>query len=239
MSPPPPSPPEPPTAPPPPPSIIALIADDPDESEPALAFGDTLSLHFWPPTSTPNIPAGGGARPLLDRQTVDRMVSLTPPLSAATDYWAEWNSSTLLRITFGVVAAADAAKPPAIGGLVATCVPGNNIQSAAAPSAECSSASPALRGSWGYPLPPTSLSIVSFVALDADNAEEREVCLRKEGRRAVGVDGRAMQLVEFEVLGHVAVSLEGDRAIINAATHSKLRFECYAASARALALKSP
>ena len=99
------------------------------------------------------------------------MLSLSPPLSAATDYWAEWNSSTLLRITFGVVDVTDSRRPPAVGAFTATCRPGNAIQSAAAPSAECSSTSPALRGSFGYPLPPETISILSFVAYDADDAD--------------------------------------------------------------------
>ena len=119
------------------------------------------------------MPGGAGSDTLLDRQTLDSLLAFSPPLPSSTDYWGVWNTSSLLLITFGRdVAAPEVAASPAIGHFTATCRPGNDIQSAAAPSSECSSVSPPLRGAWGYPLPPETLSIQSFVALDADNADD-------------------------------------------------------------------
>ena len=143
------------------PSIVALIADDPDQSEEFFADFDTLSLHFWPPTTMP-----GGAEEQLDRDAVNDMLIFSSPI--AGDYWAHWNSTTLLVITFGVV---DPESAPLIGSFTVACRAGNDIRSGAAPAGECSSTSPPLRGSWGYTHPP-SVSITSFTASDPDDADE-------------------------------------------------------------------
>ena len=94
------------------------------------------------------------------------MLVFEPPIDG--DYWAHWNTSRHLRITFGIV---NAAAAPTAGVFTAACRPGNDIQAGAAPSAECSSVSPPLRGRWGYAYPPR-VAITSFVADDADDADD-------------------------------------------------------------------
>ena len=136
--------PPPPLAPPPPPSIVALVANDEDESEAAFSDYDTLRVYFWPPTSAPTELAGSDGR--LDRYAVDALLAFSSPVIG--DYWASWNSSTVLEITFGVVAPLSA---PSIGAFTVACRAGGNIISGAAPSVECSGTSPALVGRWGYP----------------------------------------------------------------------------------------
>ena len=84
------------------------------------------------------------------------------------DYWAEWNSTSLLIVTFGVV---DPNSAPVVGQFTVSCQPGNDIIAAASRSEECASTSPPLVGSWGYTAP-TLVSIRSFVADDPDDADE-------------------------------------------------------------------
>ena len=161
----PPSTPPPPSAPPPAPSIVALVAADDDESEAAFADFDTLRVYFWPPTSAPTGLAGPDGR--LDRRAVDALLIFSSTLLG--DYWATWNSSTVLEITFGVV---DPASAPTPGAFTVRCRAGNRITSAAAPSAECSSISPQLEGRWGYAVRPSPLRLTSFVAFDPDDGDE-------------------------------------------------------------------
>ena len=161
----PPTTPPPPSAPPPAPSIVALVAADDDESEAAFADYDTLRVYFWPPTSAPTGLAGPDGR--MDRRAVDALLIFSSALLG--DYWATWNSSTVLEITFGVV---DPASAPMPGTFTVRCRAGNGITSAAAPSAECSSISPHLEGRWGYGVRPSPLRLTSFVAFDPDDGDE-------------------------------------------------------------------
>ena len=144
---------------------MALVAADDDESEAAFADFDTLRVYFWPPTSAPTGLAGPDGR--LDRRAVDALLIFSSTLLG--DYWATWNSSTVLEITFGVV---DPASAPTPGAFTVRCRAGNRITSAAAPSAECSSISPQLEGRWGYAVRPSPLRLTSFVAFDPDDGDE-------------------------------------------------------------------
>ncbi len=144
---------------------MALVADDDDESEVAFAEYDTLRVYFWPPTSAPDSLAGADGR--LDRRAVDALLAFSS--AVVGDYWASWNSSTVLEITFGVV---DPTSAPTPGVFTVSCRAGGRIISAAAPSDECVSTSPPLEGRWGYALRPSPLHITSFVAFDPDDGDE-------------------------------------------------------------------
>ena len=84
-------------------TVTELRADDPDESELAFAEGDTLSIRFSDPTGA--APGDG-----LDREAIHELVAFSSEVSG--DYWAYWNTSQLLVLTFGLV---DAASAPPVG----------------------------------------------------------------------------------------------------------------------------
>ena len=168
-----------------PPSIIDLAADDPDESDLHFAEFDTLDVLFDRPTSMPGGPG------VLDRQSVDALLSFSTPVHAAPrmppihayrshappaqvigDYYAHWNTSALLRIIFGVV---DATSAPTRGEERVGCRAGGGIlPDGAADAADACTApplSPPLRGSWGYAAP-SSVGIASLVGADPDDGDE-------------------------------------------------------------------
>ena len=129
-------------------TVTELRADDPDESELAFAEGDTLSIRFSAPTGA--APGDG-----LDREAIHELVAFSSEVSG--DYWAYWNTSQLLVLTFGLV---DAASAPPVGAWRVECV-----------AAACAAApSPPLVGAWGYRAPAT-LAIDALVAADADDAD--------------------------------------------------------------------
>ena len=91
-------------------TVTELRADDPDESELAFAEGDTLSIRFSDPTGA--APGDG-----LDREAIHELVAFSSEVSG--DYWAYWNTSQLLVLTFGLV---DAASAPPVGAWRVECV---------------------------------------------------------------------------------------------------------------------
>ena len=139
--------------------LIDLIADDPDESEPAFAILDTLSIRFSEATTAPGDPAG------LDRQAVDELLVFSSPIEG--DYWAHWNpNATELTVTIGVVNALSAPVP---GSFSASCRSTGALVAGAGASACTGSAT--LRGAWGYTTP-SSITITELRAADADDADE-------------------------------------------------------------------
>ena len=83
--------------------ITDLVAEDPDESGEDFDESDTLSVLFSEPTSEPFGSSG------LAKSDVDALLDFSSEVRG--DYWAFWNTSSLLVVHFGVVEAESAPVP--------------------------------------------------------------------------------------------------------------------------------
>ena len=83
--------------------ITDLVAEDPDESGEDFDESDTLSVLFSEPTSEPFGSSG------LAKSDVDALLDFSSDVRG--DYWAFWNTSSLLVVHFGVVEAESAPVP--------------------------------------------------------------------------------------------------------------------------------
>lgn len=141
-------------------SISDLVADDPDESGESFDESDTLSVHFSEPTSEP---LGSG----LAKSDIDALLAFSSEVHG--DYWAFWNSSSVLVVHFGVV---DAATAPAVGSFRVSCrAAAAEVILGNASGGGCVGSSPPLRGAWGYRRP-SLVSLASAAAHDPDDGDE-------------------------------------------------------------------
>ena len=140
------------------PHIIALVAQDPTNSNSVYSFLDTITLVFSIPTNQ----AGFAIGDIISRTTLLQMFAFSQQLGSA--FTGEWVSSDTLVITIG---GTSGASPPTIGGLFVTCKTNTVflIVNELSTSRPCSSTSPALSGDFG----PSSVAITTLVATDPSN----------------------------------------------------------------------
>ena len=146
--------------------ITDLVAEDPDESGEEFDESDTLSVLFSEPTSEPFGSSG------LAKSDVDALLDFSSEVRG--DYWAFWNTSSLLVVHFGVVEAESAPVP---GEFQVRCRAAATaaILPRGASSGGCEGSSPPLRGAWGY-VRPSLVEISSVVAYDPDDGDEVCAC---------------------------------------------------------------
>ena len=146
--------------------ITDLVAEDPDESGEDFDESDTLSVLFSEPTSEPFGSSG------LAKSDVDALLDFSSEVRG--DYWAFWNTSSLLVVHFGVVEAESAPVP---GEFQVRCRAAATaaILPRGASSGGCEGSSPPLRGAWGY-VRPSLVEISSVVAYDPDDGDEVCAC---------------------------------------------------------------
>ena len=146
--------------------ITDLVAEDPDESGEDFDESDTLSVLFSEPTSEPFGSSG------LAKSDVDALLDFSSEVRG--DYWAFWNTSSLLVVHFGVVEAESAPVP---GEFQVRCRAAATaaILPRGASSGGCEGSSPPLRGAWGYTRP-SLVEISSVVAYDPDDGDEVCAC---------------------------------------------------------------
>ena len=147
--------------------ITDLVAEDPDESGEDFDESDTLSVLFSEPTSEPLGSSG------LAKSDVDALLHFSSEVRG--DYWAFWNTSSLLVVHFGIVNV-ESAPVPGVFQVRCRAAATEAILPRDASSGGCEGSSPPLRGAWGY-VRPSLVEISSVVAYDPDDGDEVSACV--------------------------------------------------------------
>lgn len=147
--------------------ITDLVAEDPDESGEDFDESDTLSVLFSEPTSEP-LGSSGFAK-----SDVDALLDFSSEVRG--DYWAFWNTSSVLVIHFGIVEA-ESAPVPGVFQVRCRAAATEAILPRDTSSGGCEGSSPPLRGAWGY-VRPSLVGISSVVAYDPDDGDEVCTCV--------------------------------------------------------------
>lgn len=204
------------------PVLVSLTADDPDDGDSIYSAGDTLSLRFDVPTTTPGAPGR------LVRAAVDARFAFSEP--PGEDYDGVWVAPDELRVTV----ITPGPTPPVIGRMIASVRPNGDIYRADRPSAPASGAAPPLAGDWGRPADP--VFVVPGEVVGDEDARYAVPGLAVEGGPdplSLTLDVAAgATLVVTPVAGILApegpegahLALSGDRAAINA-TLATLRYQ--------------